>query len=149
MTEMKNAIDTLKRMNACGESIRWLESLPGDTILAQAWEACERGDWMLWLVGRTTRSDPWSEERKPLVRVALECAKLAWKWTPDSGRWCIELYGRWVNGEDIPKERLISARRSAYDAAYDAAARKNTLKLAAGIVRKHYPVCPLSERVVA
>ena len=32
---------------------------------------------MLWLVGRTTPSAPWSEERKPLVRSAVRCARLA------------------------------------------------------------------------
>jgi hypothetical protein len=36
-------------MGACPEAIRWAEQYP---TLPAAWEACERGDWMLWLAGR-------------------------------------------------------------------------------------------------
>ena len=42
-------IDPLTAMGACPEAIRWAEQYP---TLPAAWEACERGDWMLWLAGR-------------------------------------------------------------------------------------------------
>lgn len=38
--------------NACLESRTWLQSLPRETTARQAWQQCQRGDWMLWLRGR-------------------------------------------------------------------------------------------------
>jgi len=35
---------------ACEESVRWLESLAYDMDVQEAWELCDRGDWMLWLI---------------------------------------------------------------------------------------------------
>ena len=64
----------LRNLRACREAVAWCETQPD---LATAWATCESGDWLLWLVGRTTTSAPWSEERKPLVRCAVECAALA------------------------------------------------------------------------
>lgn len=38
----------LIKLNACCESIAWVEKNKIETI-ADAWAKCERGDWMLWL----------------------------------------------------------------------------------------------------
>ena len=44
-------ITRLKRLDACSEAIEWLEEKGIDTI-EEAWQRCERGDWMLWLYRR-------------------------------------------------------------------------------------------------
>lgn len=40
----------LLKMDACEESLEWLEKYEGDDPAELAWEECERSDWMLWLV---------------------------------------------------------------------------------------------------
>lgn len=40
----------LGRINACAEAVTWAKAYPS---LAEAWDACERADWMLWLLDRT------------------------------------------------------------------------------------------------
>jgi hypothetical protein len=44
-------IARLERMNACGESLDWLHGLTCETA-EEAYAACERADWLLWLAGR-------------------------------------------------------------------------------------------------
>ena len=43
--------DWLRMRNACHESLEWLE----DKTLQEAWEACQRGDWMRWLSQAATK----------------------------------------------------------------------------------------------
>ena len=40
----------LVRLKACNEAVEWARTKPD---YATAWRACERGDWMLWLLERT------------------------------------------------------------------------------------------------
>lgn len=42
-------IPRLRDEAPCTEALAWLQSLPPDTTPQQAWDACERADWMLWL----------------------------------------------------------------------------------------------------
>jgi hypothetical protein len=44
-------IARLERMDACGDSLDWLHGLTCETA-EEAYSACERADWMLWLAGR-------------------------------------------------------------------------------------------------
>jgi len=118
---MKQFIQKLETMNACSDAVNWIISLPRNITPQQAWELCERGDWMLWLIGKTDRSQSFSGARKPIVRVALECARLAWKWMPEESRQCVELYERWVNGENVGVDELRQAQAAAHYAAADAA----------------------------
>src|ERR1700761_6552687 len=39
----------LKSYHPCSEGIKWART---QESLAQAWEACERSDWMLWIIDR-------------------------------------------------------------------------------------------------
>lgn len=39
----------LRRWNACQEAVEWLKASDHATLLS-AWNACERPDWMLWLL---------------------------------------------------------------------------------------------------
>jgi hypothetical protein len=42
------AVALLKKYHACKESIEWA----GEMSVKEAWLACERGDWMLWIYSR-------------------------------------------------------------------------------------------------
>lgn len=48
-----NYIERLKRMRACNDALIWLRKNDFPTLQA-AWEACERADWMLWLIYHTS-----------------------------------------------------------------------------------------------
>ena len=109
----------LVKMDACIEAVEWAK--PYKTFTA-AWNDCERGDWMLWLAGRS------GVDRKIVVFAACQCARLALKYvTKGEGRplRCIETTEAWTRG-DATLEEVLAARRAAYAsadaAAYDAAA---------------------------
>jgi hypothetical protein len=44
-------VSILKELDACEEAIKWCAENKFKTI-EEAWEKCERGDWMLWLYRR-------------------------------------------------------------------------------------------------
>lgn len=69
---MKEWIIPIAKMNPCSDALVWAENYDS---LTDAWAACERGDWMLWILGKTAGS-PRSESRKKLVLVACQCARL-------------------------------------------------------------------------
>lgn len=101
----------IRALGACPEAVEWLASQPS---AAAAWRTCKRGDWMLWLIGRLDKSKPWSNERKPLVRCAVECARLSLRYTKDPRVLaCIETVERWCDGkaarEDVEKTRAAAA----------------------------------------
>ena len=124
----KHWTDKLVELHACREAVEWAKGYPS---LRAAWKACKRGDWMLWLIGLTEPSAPWSEERGVLVRIAVEGAMLAPP-CPDeyevSRQWCIDALLRWYDGEDNRDEVVASrdaaaaSAADAYAAIYDAAA---------------------------
>ena len=89
-TMSKHWTDKLVGMNACHDAVEWARGYPS---LKAAWKACKRGDWMLWLIGHTEQSDPWSEERGVLVRIAVEGAMFAPPCPDESEvarQWCID-----------------------------------------------------------
>ena len=126
MTPTRHWSTALATLNACVDAVRWAETQPD---YATAWAQCERGDWMLWLAGKFA-GEPWSEARKPLVRAACACARLALpryeaRYPDDTRvRVCIETTERWTRGkatvEDVRQARASDA--AAADAVYDAAA---------------------------
>lgn len=66
-------VERLQAMNACREAVEYASTF---STLQEAWVACERGDWLLWLVGRTTeRRDEAALRRLTLAKA--RCAKLA------------------------------------------------------------------------
>jgi len=116
-------------MDACSSSIEWSKNYEDSQ---QAWEACERGDWMLWLISWKAGKFG-SDSRKKLVLVACECARLAWKWMPDEGRTAIILTEKWANGDSsISRNDLSNAAAAANAAATtNAAAAANAAAYAA------------------
>lgn len=109
-------MDKLNKLNACSEAVRWFETQPD---METAWRDCQRGDWMLWLLGRlaVTKGD-----RKRMVPAVAGCARLPLKYVPDGEnrpRVAIETYEAWGRGE-----ATIEQVRAAVGGAYvvDAAA---------------------------
>jgi hypothetical protein len=128
----------MRELKACGEAVEWLENSPHQT-LAEAWIACERADWMLWLLVRTY------PHTCGQVRLALcSCAETALQYVPkgeDRPRLAIETARRYARGNATDAE-LAAARDAAWDAAWDAvgaAVGAAALKEVADIVRRLIP----------
>ena len=161
----KDFIQLLKDFNACNDAEEWCTETKGGP--QALWNKCERGDWMLWLIGEI---DP---DRKRLVLTACKCARLALKCVKKGDNRplkAIETAEAWANGKkgvslqdvkdaaayaaDAADAAADAAHAAAYaahaavysaaDAAYAAAAvsKQETLKKCADIVRKHYPKAP-------
>lgn len=47
---MAHWVDQIVNWDACDDGRTWAD---GTATLAEAWATCRRGDWMLWLMGRT------------------------------------------------------------------------------------------------
>jgi len=138
---MKKQIKKLEKLDPCIDALEWVKK---QEKRQQAWDDCERGDWMLWLLGRLCGDD-----RRELVSTACECARLALPYVTKGEERpliAIETAERWVKGDATIEEAkdaayAVHAAYAAHAAAH-AAARQETLKQCADIVRKHYPQAP-------
>jgi hypothetical protein len=79
-TNLREKIKWLRSAKACEDALKWLED---QQSWEQAWQDCERGDWMLWLLGYLS-GEPGSRSRRKLVAASARCARLAWKWRCDN-----------------------------------------------------------------
>jgi hypothetical protein len=153
-------VQALKSLNACEEAVEWVKTQPN---AATAWRECQRGDWMLWLLGRLS-GEPGSAKRKKLVLAACACARLALQYVPkgeDRPRLAIETAERWARNEGPTMDDVRAAACTAHSAyaavcaahagaaaAYDAGAASaaavctDALARCADIVRKFYPRPP-------
>ena len=167
---MKAWIEPIADMEACDEAVDWCEQFDS---LDEAWQACERGDWMLWLLGMLS-GPPGSGSRKKLVLVVCQCARLALPYVKKGEMRplkAIETAEAWARGDEgitlqdvrDAAARAASAASAAARVAYatyaadaaarasDAAARASdaayvdTLRECADIVREYYPVAPSME----
>jgi len=151
-------IKPLRKMKACEEALEWAENYDS---LEEAWANCERGDWMLWILGKLSGS-PRTKSRKKLVLVACQCARLALPYVKEGEERplkAIETAETWARGESgisLAKVRAATyaatdaaayAAYAATDAAYAAYAatdaayaanRMDILKKCADIVRQYY-----------
>ncbi len=82
--------DKLKKMGACPEAIKWV----GNKTFKQAFDECERGDWMFWYLERVAKT---KAEKKALALAACDCAERALKFIPA--------------GEDRPRQAIKAARK--------------------------------------
>ncbi len=118
MTDLKKL---LARLSACNKAVTWANG----KMLTEAWQQCERGDWMLWLCAKMEGAKGWPT-RQQIIFVACDCAELALpiyeeKYPNDKRvRNCIEVTRKWANGGATIEE--VRQARSAADAAYAAAA---------------------------
>jgi len=118
---MKAWIEPLKEIKACEDALEWCK---GYESLAGAWAVCQRGDWMLWLLGKLS-GNPESASRKRLVLTACQCARLALPYV-ESGELrplrAIEVTEAWARGDEgIRREDVRKAAAHAAYAAYAAA----------------------------
>ena len=96
----------LTKLKACKPALDWV----GDKTIEQAWNECQRGDWLLWLAAKL------DIDRKILVYAASQCARTSLQYVPiDEKRplIAIETAERWTRGEATLDEVKIAA-----DAAY-------------------------------
>lgn len=99
-------------LGACEDAVTFASQYP---TIGEAWDACERGDWMLWLAAKAGLCT-----REQLVLAACACARLALVHVPggeDRPRIAIETAEAWADGR-----AAIDEVRAAADAAYAAAA---------------------------
>jgi len=114
---IKKLVKKLKKLEACEEAIEWAKQ---HNSMAQCWRECERGDWMLWFIGKLS-GQPRSRSRKKLVLTACGCARLSLKYVPkgeNSPLRAIQTAERYAQNEATLEE----IRKAAYAAAdaYDA-----------------------------
>jgi hypothetical protein len=119
----KRIVEKVRAMGACEDAVEWLSK---QKSVKQAWADCERGDWMLWLLGKLS-GEPGCEKRKKLVLAACGCARLSLKYVKKGEKRpliAIQTAEKWANGKaTIEEVRTAAYAAAAYDAAaYDAAA---------------------------
>jgi hypothetical protein len=89
--------EVLENLYACHEAIQWAKTQPNKQA---AWNACERGDWLLWILGKTCK--PNSRQHKQLVLAACQCARLSLRWVPagkNNPLIAIDTAELWARGE--------------------------------------------------
>ncbi len=115
-------IDWLTELNACGSAREWLAEQKNPK---QAWADCERGDWMLWLLGKLS-GEAGNEKRKKLVLTACACARLSLRYVKKGEKRpliAIQIAEKWARGKaTIEEVRKAAAADAAAYAAADAAA---------------------------
>ncbi len=159
---MKQIIEQLKKWKACANGYKW--SLGFDDAETW-WNSFDRGDWMLWVVGKLA-GEPGCEARKKLVLCACKCARLALPFVTDGEDRplkAIETAERWANGDkgvtlaDVRKAAHAAyavhvaahAAYAAHAAAYAAIARKDTRRKCADIVREFYTWQEIHDAIIA
>ena len=98
----------LDELNACQEAKQWAA---GKT-LSQAWQECQRADWMLWLLGRSPIN------KKIIGTIAVEFAE---QYVHNANGYpavseCIGVVKKYLAGE-ATQEELSAAESSAWSAA--------------------------------
>jgi len=114
---MKTWIDNLIKVGACRDALEWSKDFDS---LEEAWQKCERGDWMLWLAGKLSGNSD-SDSRKRVVLAACQCARLALKYVKKGELRplrAIETTEAWAKGEgSISIDDVRKASAAAYAAA--------------------------------
>lgn len=161
---MKEHVKYLIELNACQKAIDYAEQFK---TLQITWDKCERGDWMLWLLGKQDKN------RKKLVLTTCQCARLSLKFVPKKEKRplrTIETVEKWANNvEGVSLEHVkkavsppttdatyaannaasvtfatdysaaFAAANAAANAADNIVDKKLILKQCADIVREYYP----------
>ena len=100
MTDMLNLRRRIYALGACEGATDFI--LDHKTA-QEAWDACENGENMLWLLGRLS-GEPGSDKRRKLVLAACDCAGLARKYTRGNLRKAFDRCQRtaraWARGKD-------------------------------------------------
>ena len=125
----------LEKLSACRDAVKWA-STQKNTI--EAWQNCERGDWMLWLAKKLNVDD------KKLTMAKAMCAKQVEHLMKDQrSKDALQACFDYVNGKITRKQ--LNAYTAATAAAYAADnAREDSLRKSADICREY-----LTEEVLA
>ena len=106
----------LRKLGACESGANWADSQPN---YREAWQSCERGDWMLWIAKRK------NVDVKKLTMAKVECAELVKHLMTDQRSIdALVVARRFANGLATREELndAAGAAAAAADAAADAAA---------------------------
>ena len=134
--EIKIYLEKLNELGACREAVEW----SGNYAASQeAWEACENGAWMLWLVKRTMLGTDAALRKLTLTKARW--AKLVLHLMKDdrskNAVLVAEKFGMGMATLD-ELDAAAAAYAAACAAAYAAADRLEILKRCADIVRADY-----------
>lgn len=130
LSELQRArISKLANLGACGTARDWVAT--AEESAQELWDKCPRGDWMLWLISKTDKWEPWSGERKKFGLAALECADLAAQFRSEAMNSAVDTIKSYLRGEcsiEVPREtveiikdlyiRGLTSEREAHRAAY-------------------------------
>ena len=98
--------EKLKAFGACNKAVEWARTQPSATA---AWKACERGDWMLWLLGERCRT---TAQHRRLVLAACDCAATALKYIPkDEKRKAYNSLSRLLVQRNRPADAIAVIKR--------------------------------------
>jgi hypothetical protein len=116
-----NAVETLRRLGACGEAIEWVEA-QGDASGYALWQRCDRADWLVWLAVRAGL-------RREVVELLCDCVEPLLADVPageERPRIAIETARRCVRGEATAQETSAAGYAAyTYAAAFAAYALAN------------------------
>jgi len=104
----------LTSLGACEDATEWAKGKDLKTV----WETCERGDWLLWLIGNMIDKPNWPT-RQQLVLAACACAETSLKYVPEGElrpKQAIAAARRWANGQSSIEEVQTAARAAAVEA---------------------------------
>ena len=117
----KDTLKFLRSIGACEDAQAWVKSHGG--TFAQAWQDCERGDWMAWLLVKA--QDQLGITRQQIIPALCDCAELSLKYFEEKypndnrPRKAIETARQWAKG--LASEKDLRAAAAAADAAAAAA----------------------------
>jgi hypothetical protein len=103
----------LRKLNTCFSSVAWADTLPEDVSPQQAYDLCERGDWLIWFNARFNGGEPLTEARKPIVLAACECVRLALPPTDAYVSRVMEVAEQWTRVEATESD-IRDAEREAW-----------------------------------
>ena len=158
MTSKTLAVEFGKLHNSCTDAMEWRESLGPTATQADAYLACDRGDWLIWQLDKLTPEQ--YAKIKPALNRAIgkivarsirrgvrSLRGIREAWATGYRRWA----RRWFSGEDrtweAAREAWVAAEAAAGAAAWAAgaaaweagAAEAAELKLQARDIRKEIP----------
>lgn len=110
-----NYIKQIEGLGACQEALEWLKQAAYPT-LEEAWAACYRSDWMIWLLNLVPEGQ---RNNHAIVLCACDIAETVLRYVPageDRPKIAIETTRRWVRGEATISE-LVTARNETDNAA--------------------------------
>lgn len=124
--KQKEFIEYLEKLDACKDAIDFVKEFP---TAQKAWDACERGDWMLWLLSERARGKFGTTSHRKLIGTVVECAQLAKKFVSKKDKKivnrCYDLCKRYAAGENILKREFRDVAAQAIYAANAAADAAN------------------------